>query len=242
MKTNLSRQTLSEQIAQQLVDFIFEQGLTPGDVLPSENRLAENFGVSRPIVREALKSLSAQGFIQVVNGKGAFVKQVDDKLLRLFFTQATQVGQNGLLDMLEIRKPLEIQSAILAAKRGSTEDIDQIMKTVSEMRMALTDLNRYAELDVQFHLYVAAAAHNEMLYHFISSIRHLLSDVVQEGLQLRDSREQFERMQIGHEKIAQAISQKNPEQAGQWMEAHFEEAWLFLTGSDPQTSIRIEDQ
>ncbi len=228
MQPKLSRQTLSEQLAQQLIDFIIEQNLQPGDALPSEYKLADDFGVSRPIVREALKSLSAQGFIQVVNGKGAFVKHVDDKLLRLFFTQAIQVSQNGLLELLEIRKPLEIESAQLAAQRGTDEEIAKIIDVVTQMQESLTDLNRYAELDVQFHLYIAAASHNTILYHFISSIRHLLTDVVEAGLQRRDTPEQLLKMQMGHEKIAQAICQKNPDEAGQSMEAHFDEALLFL--------------
>ena len=83
MLTNLSRQTLPEQVAENLIDFIASEGLKPGELLPSTAKLSESFGVSRPVVREGLRSLASLGIIEIVNGKGAIVKPIDGSLLQL---------------------------------------------------------------------------------------------------------------------------------------------------------------
>ena len=226
---NLSRETLSDQIARQLMDYIVIADLQPGDLLPSETKLAENFGVSRSVVREAMRSMAAQGAIEVVSGKGAIVRPVDDSLLRIFFQRAIEVGQGTHIELMEIRRPLEVQSAVLAAQRRTPAEAESILATVAAMAHQLDKLESYAELDVEFHLLVAKAAHNQLLYHLISSIRALLRDVVLAGLQRRERREQLERIQAVHETIAHAIAESNPDTAGEAMAVHFDEALQFFT-------------
>lgn len=222
--TSLSRQTLSDQIVSQLTEFIVSENLQPGDLLPAEIKLAEEFGVSRPVVREALRSMAAQGAIEVISGKGAIVQPVDDTLLRLFFQRAIDVGNSSFVELMEVRKPLEVQCATLAAQRRTDDEATGIIKLSEAMGKQLDNLDTYAELDVEFHLLVAAATHNQLLYHLISSIRNLLKDVVREGLQRRDSRQQIERIQVVHRAIGQAIEQENAAEAGQHMTTHFDEA------------------
>src|SRR5262245_39862413 len=85
MLTKLSRETLAEQAAQNLIAFIESQDLKPGKLLPSEYQLAADLGVSRPIIREALKSLEGKGIVEVVSGKGAMVKLPNSQPLQIFF-------------------------------------------------------------------------------------------------------------------------------------------------------------
>ncbi len=228
MLTNLYRETLPQQIAQRLMEFIKSQNLEPGELLPSELKLAEDFGVSRPVVREALKFLAAQGFIDVVSGKGAVVRPVDDKLLRLFFQRAIQFASATFIELMEVRKPVEVQSAMLAAQRRTPEELARISETVVIMRKRLDDLEAYTDLDVEFHLLVAAATHNTTMYHLINSIRDALKDVIREGLRRRDTREQLERVQHLHEIILAAIECGDANKAGQAMTQHFDEAVTAL--------------
>ena len=123
MLNNLTRQTLPEQVAENLIDFIASEGLKPGELLPSTARMSESFGVSRPVVREGLRSLASLGIIKIVNGKGAIVKPIDGSLLHLFFQRAVQLQHKSIMELMEVRKPLEIQSAILATERHSPEDL-----------------------------------------------------------------------------------------------------------------------
>src|SRR5258706_11663677 len=98
MLTKLSRETLSEQAARNLMAFIEAQDLKPGRLLPPETKLAADLGVSRPIIREALKSLAGQGVIEIVSGKGAVVKALDSEPLQLFFQRAMQIEHEAIID------------------------------------------------------------------------------------------------------------------------------------------------
>src|SRR5262245_60167362 len=104
MLTKLRRETLAEQVSQNLVEYIQTQGLKPGDALPSEARLPVDFGVSRPIIREALKSLAGKGVIEIVNGRGAIVKPIDSETLSEFFERAMHENDNTIIELMEVRK------------------------------------------------------------------------------------------------------------------------------------------
>ncbi len=84
MFDSLSRDTLSDQVARQLLDFIVAHDLKPGARLPSEQTLAQEFQVSRPVIREALRSLAGKSVIDIVNGKGAIIKPLNAQPLGLF--------------------------------------------------------------------------------------------------------------------------------------------------------------
>jgi GntR family transcriptional repressor for pyruvate dehydrogenase complex len=226
--TKLSRETLAQQIAQRLTAFIQSQNLRPGESLPSETKLAEDFGVSRSVVREALKSLAAQGVIEVINGKGAIVRPIDDKLLRLYFERAIQYDHAKLIELMEVRSSIEVQSAMLAARRRTDEELARILSTITAMRTHLDDLEAYADLDVELHLMIAAATHNDVLYHLIGSIRESLKSAIREGLRRRDTHEQLERVQALHEAIGRAIERRDENEAGRAMTSHFSDAVSVL--------------
>ncbi|MGH8924083.1 MAG: FadR/GntR family transcriptional regulator [Acidimicrobiia bacterium] len=227
MRTTLTRETLSDQIAQHLADFILEE-LTPGSGLPSEANLAERFGVSRPVVREALRSLAAQGVVEIVGGRGTVVRPVDDRLLRLFFQRTLQVGTDTSIELMEVRKPLEVQSATLAAERRSDEELAAIGSKVAAMRTKINHLEAYAQLDVEFHLLVALATHNTTMCHLIGSIRDSLREAIEAGLRRRNTREQLERVQLLHEEIYAALVAADPGAAASAMARHFDEAVTAL--------------
>ena len=226
MLTNLKRETLSDQVAARLMEHIVNENLQPGEVLPSEHKLAELFGVSRPVVREALRSLSAQGVVTVVSGKGAIVQPVDDQLLQIFFQRILQTGQSSAVDLMGVRKQLECYSAALAAKYREAEEVTQLEATIESMQQALQskDLNAYANLDVNLHLQIATAAHNKPLSFLIQSIRIALKQVVLQGLQQWTTRDQLHRVQVVHEHIVAAIKNQDRADAERWMIIHFDEA------------------
>src|SRR5512135_1083989 len=109
--------TLADQAADRLLEYIEAQHLKPGDLLPSETSLAGSFGVSRPVIREALKNLEGKGIIEIVNGKGALVKPIDSDPLRLFFQRAMHLEKDAIIDLMEVRKGIEVEAAVLAAGR-----------------------------------------------------------------------------------------------------------------------------
>src|SRR5215510_14475461 len=110
LSTKLNRTTLVEQVAQTLVEFIESSHLMPGDTLPSTTKLATNFGVSRPVVREALKFLEAKGVIEISNGKKPMVKPITTEPLLGFFDRIVKVEHKALREFMEVRQGLEVQS------------------------------------------------------------------------------------------------------------------------------------
>jgi GntR family transcriptional repressor for pyruvate dehydrogenase complex len=228
MLTKLSHETLAEQAARNLMAFIEAQDLKPGKLLPPEAQLAADFGVSRPIIREALKSLEGKGIIEVVSGKGAFVKLPDSQPLQLFFQRAVQIEREAIIDLMELRKGIEVQSAALAAVRRTPDNVAQLANIVAEMRRNLRVPDAYVELDVAFHQLIASMTRNTMIYHLVSAIREAIKDTLHESMLRQQTDEQLERVQIGHEAILTGLERGDAEEAKRAMAAHFDEAVMSL--------------
>lgn len=228
MLPKLSRETLAEQAARNLLAFIEAQGLKPGKLLPPEAKLATDLGVSRPIIREALKSLEGKGIIEVVSGKGAMVKPLDSQPLRLFFQRAMQIEHEAIIDLMELRKIIEIQSAVLAAQRRTPEELDRLASIVAEMRRNLHTPDAYVDLDVAFHELIAEMTHNTMIRYLVMAIREAIRDTLHEGMLRRLTDEQLERVQVGHEALLAALQQGDARSAECTMTAHFDEAIVSL--------------
>src|ERR1700693_7018 len=103
MLGKLHRETLAEQAAAGLMQFILEKDLKPGEMLPSEIMLTTEFGVSRQVIREALKSLQGQGVIESINGKGAIIRPIDSDTLLTFFSRAVQINRHTMIELIEVR-------------------------------------------------------------------------------------------------------------------------------------------
>lgn len=227
MSGMVRRETLADQVAAGLWGMIGEE-FQPGDRLPSTAALAQQFEVSRPVVREALQSLATQGVIQVQNGRGAFVRPVDATLLNLFFDRAIQVSVGSITELMEVRLPIEAQSARLAATRRSKEQLKRLKKVQKEMRKHCHDIEEYTELDVRFHLLIAEASGNAMLNYLVGSIRGALHEAISEGLDRRRSIAELDRVQELHEAIFERIAEGDGDGAADAMARHFDEAVTAL--------------
>lgn len=232
MLSKLSRGTLAEQVTENLLAYIETQNLKPGDLLPSETSLSTSFGVSRPVIREALKNLEGKGIIEIINGKGALVKPIDSDPLRRFFQRAMQLERSTILELLEVRKGLEVQAVMLAAKRRQDTDLTTIGKLVTAMRGEINSPLNYAALDTDYHLAIASATHNTILYYLVESIRDSLHNTISTGLKSRHSYDQLERIQELHERILQLITVGDVLGAAESMALHFDEAIEAIAASE----------
>ena len=241
MLTKVSRETLAEQVTRELATYIKVKDLKPGDPLPSETQLATSFGVSRPVIREGLKSLEGRGIIEIINGKGAIVLPVSSKPLLTFFHRASQTEYETIVELMEVRKGLEIQSATLAAQRRTPQELEQLKHTVNAMREHLHEPKIFVELDVEFHMLLAFATHNVMLRLLVESIRESLRDTIREGLSRRRTPEQFEQFQETHEALFAMVENKNPGGAGQVMALHFDEAIMAIIQAEEKVGGQDND-
>lgn len=231
---SLTRDTLSDQVADRLLSYIIAQRLEPGARLPSEKQLAVEFDVSRPVIREALRSLAGQRMIEIVNGKGAVVMPLDGYLLGLFFQRAVQLQGSFTLELMEVRRCLEVPMARMAAERRTDEDVEALRELVTKMHEPGLDSGRYVELDVAFHIALARATHNTMLYYIVSSVRTALAEVIAAvfGVQPTESAlsEMRQRSQSQHQKIFDAIERRDGAGAERAMQVHLADAREAVSG------------
>jgi DNA-binding FadR family transcriptional regulator len=223
-----SHSPLPDRIAAQIMAQLTEHRAKPGDLLPAESKLAEQFQVSRPMVREALKRLAGQGAVQVINGRGTLVRSLDEAQLRAYFTHAISIERLPFREIMEARKPIEVQSARLAAQRRTPDQLEAMQEVIRKMRRNLSNADAYVDLDHELHRLIAEASGNTIILHLIGSLRGALNDLTHNTLYRRRNRQQLERVHVLHEAIVNAIGYRNPEAASQAMDVHFSEALSFL--------------
>lgn len=238
MPPKINRETLAGQAAGRLLEYIETQQLKPADILPSESSLAERFGVSRPVIREALKNLVDRGVVEIVNGKGTIIKPIDSDPLRLFFQRATRMDQSAIVELMEVRRGLEAQSAALAAVRRTPQDIEAIQDLLRAMENSTGNFEDYTTLDMELHLSIAAASRNTMLGYLIGSIRDALRGSIAAGLrgfaQRRTDEPYMRNVQNAHEQILQALIASSPTEAMQAMLQHFDLAATAIDDGSTQ--------
>jgi len=137
--------------------------------------MAENFGTSRPSVREALSALEILGITESRGGKGNFIK--DTPRSPLYEQEVMELEkEESPFELLEARKAVETEIADLAAKKATKEDIDAIYESLHKMEGAVNNISRMMELDGEFHLNIARAAHNNLLFSMMTYLSNLLKE------------------------------------------------------------------
>lgn len=223
MLTRLKSLTLVDQASNQLISYIEANDLRAGDSLPSIAQLAETFGASRAVIRESLKSLEAQGVIEICNGRRAKVRPISGEPLFNYFRRFLKVDDNAAWEFTEIRVALEHQCINLAIERGSDAELSSLNTLVNKMRENMNSAEDFAELDVQFHLMIAHATHNRTMVHLLESLRGAIRDAIREGLKKRLTPEQMEKVQLDHEKLVAAMLQRDQVAAQKALSNHFDE-------------------
>src|SRR5580704_11835418 len=168
---------LYEQIVQQIEESILKGALKPGDQLPAERELAQNFGVSRTAVREAVKALREKGLVEAYSGRGTYITNGTSQAIRQSLDLMSRIGQQeGLADLAELRQILEPEIAALAAERIEDQLLATMREAVATMDRSLHDPDAYIEADLDFHLALAEAAANPMVLSLLDSIVGLLRE------------------------------------------------------------------
>jgi GntR family transcriptional repressor for pyruvate dehydrogenase complex len=210
----VSRPRLYEQVAQQILAWVRDNGLEVGDRLPPERDLAVRLGVSRATVSQALVAMEVVGVIHVRHGDGAVLvdSSGSSKVVESLRRHAQQ-----LPDIIEAREALESKLAALAAVRRSEEDLARIDAALSDMQRDIEDGGRGVEGDEAFHAAVTTAGHSALLQQLMNEISDLIKETRIESLsQPGRPQESLE----GHRAIAAAIRDQNADAAAAAMRAH----------------------
>ena len=210
----VTTQKVSQQVAAELERQILDGELTAGAKLASERDLAEQYGVSRPSIRDAIKQLEAKGLVNRKQGGGTFVcnELVDPFAEPLFELLANSPESH--YDLLEFRFALEGVISYYAALRGTDEEYELIQQAFEQVEQQDDDLELLSEAVVDFYLAIADASHNVMLKHLLRGLKGLLKHNVQENLSVfqpyQDIRVQ---LSIHRKELMNAIVNREPEHA-----------------------------
>lgn len=214
--------SVSDLIAQRILEVIRSDELRPGDRLPPERELAAMLGVGRPALREALRALKAQGRINIRHGIGVFVA---DPAVTANLRSAFHRDDLDVEELYDMREVLELPAAAWAAENRDPEKLDAVAKAYEAITAASLEENvdwvRLEELDAAFHLRIVEAAGNR----FLVSTQGVLQEILIEGMEttLR-APGRLEKSRRDHKRILDAILAGDPVAARRAARAHIEGA------------------
>lgn len=199
--------------------------LAPGDQLPSERQLCEQFSVSRAVVREALSQLKFEEQISTRQGKGAFVALRADK--HAFRLKEVMLDEKeSLLHIIEFLITIEVGATRLAAVRRTPEDLKKIRQALVGMEYAIVNDRLGDEEDYAFHQAIVAATHNPHFKSLNDYLDHSVRRLIREARSNTATayNELIQDVQDEHQAIFQAIQAGDPLQAGEAAELHLRNA------------------
>ncbi len=207
--------TLTEQVADGIMNLIQETPYKAGDKLPTEKELCESTGAGRNTVREALKILASRNVLEIRQGAGTFVSEKqgipDDPLGFSMVNDHVKLTK----DLLQVRIMLEPQIAALAAQCAKEHEIKELEEILEEMEAAMKKREDYSELDTKFHTKIAQCTHNIVMENLLPVIGKGVAVFAKEVAQT-----EYDRTWISHRKIFCYIRDHKPFEAEMEMQYH----------------------
>ena len=198
---SIERTSITDNIVEQIKEMVIESKILPGEKLPSERDLATRLLVSRPTVREAMKSLQYMGIVEIRSGSGTYLNSENDVVLDYF--QKKQIFKKFELgEMIEIRKIIEVDAVGLAAERRTSKDIVKLKELYEATIDEKLDATAHINADFSFHIALAEATRNRFLHQMLNLIRDLLVDLNFELIQIE---KQVVQAHKSHEAILAAV-------------------------------------
>ncbi|MFM8593976.1 MAG: FadR/GntR family transcriptional regulator [Chloroflexota bacterium] len=226
----IQREPIAVEIARRLVEYLLSGEIEPGTRIPGERQLAEAFGVGRSAMREAIKSLTLIGLVEVRHGDGTYLRRSEDSLLPQVIEWGLLLGEPLTADLVEARQKIEKIMAGLAAERRTEEELAALRAEIMRMdaaRDASADIAEFIDADVQFHRRVAEAAHNAALRDVLGSVQSLLRAWIRRVM-IRESRDSTF---AEHVPIFEAIARGDVRGAEEAMDAHMVSAGKRLASA-----------
>jgi GntR family transcriptional repressor for pyruvate dehydrogenase complex len=226
MKEASSRnhENLADRVADHLIHYIRENGLTSGQRLPSEVQVAAKLKISRGIVREAYRSLRAAGVIEVAPGRAPRVGTLSNAAFIQLLQHALATRQTAPEEVLDLRNAVETRAAEIAAAHRTDKHLLLLQKAVDGMRRHVSDASRFVRHDVLFHEAIAAATGNPLFELVSNALRASLEASIRAGLDGPITEARLMRVVETHQAIVDAIEARQPARAAFLMTVHFEEA------------------
>lgn len=219
------KSNLCGQVVDELGGRIVAGEVQPGHPLPQEWTLCDSLGVSRTVVREAIKSLAAKGLVESRAKRGTVVRAprqwnfLDADVLG--WQVESGVKSEHLFHLMELRRTVEPAAARIAAERATTESVELIAAAYQEMRRTADDVDAYLVADTQFHVEILHATENP----FFAPIANVIGVTLESSLRLTNRQPDENRASLPvHEKVFKAIRDQKPAAAEKAMRLLLQEA------------------
>ena len=219
---SLTPRALYEQVAEQLRQRIFRRELEPGSWI-DELKIAEEFGISRTPLREALKVLAAEGLVTMKVRRGAYV---------------TEVSEKDLKDVYDLLSLLESDAAAKVATCATAEQLAALQALHDELEQAMGEADRFFRLNEQFHLLLLTLADNRWRHLVVEDLRKVMKLNRHNSL-LKDGR--VAESLAEHRALMAAIESRDPQAAARRMREHFSGGLEAAGQRVPQASSQAAD-
>lgn len=221
--------TLAARVTSELETMIAEQHIQPGNRLPPERELAEQFGVSKTVIREAARALAAKGLLEVRHGSGMIVRSPSSETVAKSMAHYLRAGQREVdfFKVHQVRQVLEIAIAALAAKHRTGDDLNKLEANVVELESIVEGSNlhanreRYVVNDVEFHAALARATGNELFSLLLDSIVDIMISVRRATFDVPDSHGHATKY---HRAILEQVKRGDEDGARRVMREHLEDS------------------
>jgi len=217
----IDKTSLSEEISRQIMSLVSTGDLMPGQKLPSERELCTKFGVGRSSLREALRCLTIVGVLETRVGEGTFLALNRDKFIGTVLGWRVATERKNVENLMRVRLALESETAANAALHSTEQSIAELEGTLDRMKTFLADRPGFAAADAAFHLAIAKASENELIFDLLTLIR---SQLEQGLLKVGAWPGGPETALIEHRRILDAIRSRDPEAAVTAMRDHLDGA------------------
>jgi GntR family transcriptional regulator, transcriptional repressor for pyruvate dehydrogenase complex len=213
---------LADAVSDAIAAALFDGRIAPGEPLPPEGEIAREFGVSKPIAREALRNLTAAGLIFTQQGKVARAKALNGESLERIYGYAVRSSLTRLREANEMRRVIETGIARLAAQRRERAGLAAMQRGLDEMQSGLGDPAAFTEADILFHLGLAMATGNSMIrvqMEGMRSVQREVSDLF--SRRANRSRADWQATIDRHVALLDAIEAGDGERAEQCIAKHY---------------------
>jgi len=231
----IKKSKVYEEIVAKIKDMVEKGRFKAGDQLPVERELAEVFRVSRSSVREALRSLESQGFIESRQGDGTYIARQPAESLVRPLASVILTEKDDQMELFEMRRMIEPDLAYLAAERATEEEIAMMEKVLTLQQDQIDRGDYETDVDRNFHYIMARAARNKALLRITDNIIDLLAESREQYLQV-EGRPQ--KSILRHREVLEAIRARDPERAEKCMLEHLVDIETSLFGTSGRRSSK----
>lgn len=223
----ISKASISDQVYEKLKSLIIKGVLRQGEKLPSENDLAQSFGVSRITIRQALSKLTTLGLTETKTGEGSFIKELTPGIYMNEMIPSIYLGRQSLKEVFEFRLVIEVESTAIAAKKITDQEILELQMSVERLAQYKDNLEKYVDEDLNFHRIIARSTKNSLIIQMNDIMRDVLRETINDltedvgtGIGLKY-----------HRLLIDAFKSRDENKAKELMREHLMEAFVNYSGA-----------